>query len=140
MLNYWSFRPEKKYQWFYLRILKLSGFKVSKSHYFTEKLHVAKNYLTFAYSFINIFFMNQFGYFKGEIFFFGPIICKILDGIVNFKQLSTKCDKFDRNWALTSDGTAIWSWVTFLNKKTVVQLRRQIFSIHPTCRTLEPWY
>ena len=51
--------------------------------------------------------MNQFGYFKGEIFFFGPIICKILDGIVNFKQLSTKCDKFDRNWAMASDGTAI---------------------------------
>ena len=85
----------------------MSGFKVSKSHYFTGKLHIAKNDLTFAYSFINLFFVNQFGYFKAEIFFFGPIICKILDGIVNFKQLSTKCDKFDRNWALTSDGTAI---------------------------------
>ena len=85
----------------------LWGFKFSKSHYFTEKLHIAKNYLTFAYSFINLFFVNQFGYFKGEPFFFGPIICKIFDGIVNFKQLSTKCDKFDRNWAMASDGTAI---------------------------------
>ena len=83
------------------------GFKFSKSHYFTEKLHIAKNYLTFAYSFINLFFVNQFGYFKGEPFFFGPIICKIFDDIVNFKQLSTKCDKFDRNWAMASDGTAI---------------------------------
>ena len=80
-------------------------FKVPKSYHFTEKLHITKNYLTSAYSFINIFFVNQVGHFKGELFFFGAIICKMLDGIVNFKQLATKCNKFDRNWAMVSDGT-----------------------------------